>query len=361
MKIERVNTHLFSLPAPQKRRDAIQAFTCMELLVVDLTVAGRLTGTGYGYTIGTGGVAAKKYLDRELVPLLENQDCECHQRIQDTMFRNTRASSGGPIDAIARAAIDIAVWDVKGKAQGVPLFRLLGGSQECVPVYSTDGGWLNLTVDELVANARRSVEQGFRGHKIKVGSASAAEDVRRVEAVRTAIGPEMKLMIDANQAWTPGEAIRRAKLFEPFDIFWMEEPIIAADVSGHRALQKHTSIQVAVGETIYSKEVFAEYLRRRGASILQPDVARIGGITEWLKVAAMAESFQTPIAPHFLMELQVHLAAAIPNGIFVEHIPQLGAVLEEELTLEDGCFTPPDRPGHGILFNREKLRQYEVQ
>lgn len=361
MRIDRVNTHLYAIPALEKRHDAIQAFTTMELLLVELRTTGGLTGTGYGYTIGTGGTAAKAFLDKELVPLLEDENCECHQHIQDKMIRHTRASSGGPIDAIARAAVDIAVWDIKAKAHDAPLFQLLGGAQNRVPVYDTEGGWLNLTLEELVANASRSAALGFHGVKIKVGSEDAGVDVRRVEAVRRALDSNIKLMIDANQAWTPGEAIRRAKLFEPFDVFWIEEPIAATDITGHEALQRHTSIPIAIGETVYCKNAFAEYLRKDAASILQPDVARIGGITDWMKVAAMAESFHTPIAPHFLMELQVQLAAAVPNGIFVEHIPQLSPVLEEKLVLNDGYFTPPARPGHGILFNHEKLKYYEVQ
>lgn len=360
MRIERVQTHLFALPALEKRRDAIQAFTTMELLLVQITTAEGLVGAGYGYTIGTGGTAAKAFLDKELVPLLQDEDCESHQRILDKLICNTRASSGGCIDAIARAAIDVAVWDVKARARGLPLFRMLGGARDRVPAYDTEGGWLNLRLEELVENAVASAAKGFRGIKIKVGSENAMDDVRRVEAVRTAVGPDLKLMVDANQAWRPGEAIRRAKQLEPFDLFWLEEPIVATDISGHTALRQHTSIPVAVGETVYSKECFAEYLRTGAASILQPDAARIGGITEWLKVAGMAESFQTPVAPHFLMELQVHLAAAVPNAIFVENIPQLAPVIHEQLVLEGGCFVAPNRPGHGILFDWDKLRHYEV-
>jgi L-alanine-DL-glutamate epimerase-like enolase superfamily enzyme len=162
-------------------------------------------------------------------------------------------------------------------------------------------------------------------------------------------------MVDANQGWQPSEAIRRARLFEPFDLYWLEEPIVATDVSGHRELKMHTSIPIAVGETLYSKESFAEYVRSDAAGILQPDVARVGGITEWMKVAAIAEAFQISVAPHFLMEIQLHLAAATPNGIFVEYIPQLAPYLEEEFRLEDGCLVVPDRPGHGILFAWDKL------
>jgi L-alanine-DL-glutamate epimerase-like enolase superfamily enzyme len=355
LRIQEAKTHLFDLPVLKKRTDAIQSFASMETLVVELRTADGLTGTGYSYTIGTGGRAAKAYLDRELKPLLPDEDCESHQRIWDKMFRATRASGGGPVSSIARAAVDIAVWDVKAKAREVPLYKLLGGAQEQIPVYDTEGGWLDSPVEQLVENTHFSLEKGFRGIKIKVGRENAAEDVRRLEAVRKAAGPDVKIMIDANQAWNTAEAIRRAHMFEP-----LEEPLPAGAVEAHRQLKAHTSIPIAVGETIYTKETFAEYLSNDAASIFQPDVARIAGITEWMKVAAMAEAFQIPVAPHFLMEIQVHLAAAIPNGIFIEYIPQLGQVLQEELVLQDGYFTPPARPGHGILFDWKKLEKFRV-
>lgn len=360
MKISSIQTSLFSIPPLTPRSDAIQAFTAMELLVVELATADGLKGIGYGYTIGTGGRAAKAFLDHELVPLLPGEDCECHQHVWDKMFAHTRAANGGPIDSIARAAVDVAVWDIKSESRGVPLFKLLGGSQERIPGYDTEGGWLNLSIHELVSNARSSIENGFRAIKIKVGKENSAEDVRRVEAVRKAVGPDIKLMVDANQAWTVTEAIRRAKMFEPFDLFWLEEPIPAGDVSGHAELRRHTSIPIAIGETIYSKEHFAEYLRQGAASVVQPDVSRIGGITEWMKIAAMAGSLHVAVAPHFLMELQIHLVAAIPNGIFLEYIPQLGPVLKQDLTFQDGYFIPPPRPGHGILFDKEKLERYRI-
>ena len=359
-EITSLKTHLFSLPVPVKRSDAIQSFTAMELLVAELWTSEGFNGVGYGYTIGTGGRAAKAFLDIELVPLLKGEDCESHELIWGKMTAATRASSGGPVSSVARAAIDVAVWDIKAKAHDVPLYRLLGGSRDRVPAYDTEGGWLHVPLEELVRNAHMAVEKGFHGVKVKVGKEDASEDVSRLEEVRSAIGPKAKIMADANQCWTPSEAIRRARLFEPFDLYWLEEPIAATNVDGHRELKTHTCIPIAVGETLYSKESFAEYIRRDAAGILQPDVARVGGITEWMKIAAMAEAFQMPVAPHFLMEIQLHLAAAIPNGLFVEYIPQLAPYLEQEFALDDGYLVAPARPGHGILFAWDKLEPYRV-
>jgi L-alanine-DL-glutamate epimerase-like enolase superfamily enzyme len=360
MEISRTKTHLFSLPVPVERSDAIQIFNAMEMLVIELWTSGGHHGTGYGYTIGTGGRAAKAFLDTELVPLLTGLDCESHELIWEKLIGATRASSGGPVSSIARASVDIAVWDIKAKSHGVPLYKLLGGLRDRVPVYDTEGGWLHVPIEELIRNVRQAVEKGFRGVKVKVGKVDAREDVSRLQAVRLAIGPAVKLMADANQCWALAEAIRRARMFEPIDLYWLEEPIAATNVGGHRELKKHTCTPIAVGETLYSKESFAEYIRNDAASILQPDVARVGGITEWMKIAAMAEAFQISVAPHFLMEIQLHLAAATPNGIFVEYIPQLGPYLEEEFKLEGGCLVAPARPGHGILFAWDKLEPYRI-
>jgi L-alanine-DL-glutamate epimerase-like enolase superfamily enzyme len=224
-----------------------------------------------------------------------------------------------------------------------------------VPLYDTEGGWLHVSVDELVDEARASSARGWKGVKIKVGKPSIGEDVSRIAAVREAVGRDVEIMVDANQSLTSAEAIRRAHAFEPFDLSWFEEPLPADDVTGHVRLAQSTSIPIAVGESMYSLGHFREYLERGAAGIVQVDVARIGGITPWLKVAHLAEAFNVQVSPHFLMELHVSLAAAIPNGRFVEHIPQLRAVTDSEIVIEDGHALAPMTPGLGIDWNLDAL------
>ena len=224
-----------------------------------------------------------------------------------------------------------------------------------MPLYDTEGGWLHLSTEELVAGALSSQAAGWAGVKLKVGKPRVGQDVDRLRAVRDAVGPALDIMVDANQSMTKAEARRRAAAFEPIGLSWFEEPLPADDIEGHVELARSTSIPIAVGESMYSAAQFREYLTRGAASIVQVDVARVGGITPWLKVAHLAEAFNVHVCPHFLMELHVSLAAAIPNGRYVEHIPQLRAITHGELRIEDGHALAPETPGLGIAWNHDAI------
>jgi L-alanine-DL-glutamate epimerase-like enolase superfamily enzyme len=230
-----------------------------------------------------------------------------------------------------------------------------------VPVYNSDGGWLNQSLDQLVEETRGIVKAGFRGTKIKVGKDDPAEDVERIAAVRKVLGPHRTLMVDANERFTQAEAIRRAAMWEEFNLFWFEEPLPAEDISGHTALKAHTSIPIALGESLFNRHQFKDYVACGGVSIMQPDASRCGGITEWLKVAHLASCYNMQVSPHFVMELHLPLVAAVPNGLFVEYIPSLDAVLRQPLILEDGCFRPSEEPGLGIPWDFDKLDRYKLK
>src|SRR5690606_19711514 len=195
----------------------------------------------------------------------------------------------------------------------------------------------------------RAREAGFGGCKLKVGR-PIHEDVRRIAKVREAVGPGFEIFTDANQAFAVDEAIRRARAYEGLDLGWLEEPLPADDLAGHKRLVEHTSIPIAVGESLYSPMHFREYLEQHAASVVQVDVGRIGGITPWLKVAHLAECFNTPVCPHFLMELHVALCAAVPNARWVEYIPQLEDLTTEGMQIEGGYAVPSDEPGLGIAW-----------
>jgi L-alanine-DL-glutamate epimerase-like enolase superfamily enzyme len=227
-------------------------------------------------------------------------------------------------------------------------------------LYDTEGGWLHLTIDELVAGAVHAREQGWPGVKLKVGKPDLSEDAERIQAVRAAVGPRMHIMVDANQSMTYPQAKRWARMLEQHDVFWFEEPLPAEDITGHAHLANATSVPIAVGESLYSPSHFREYLAAGAAGIVQVDAARIGGITPWLKVAHLAETFNVPVAPHFLMELHVSLAAAIPNALYVEYIPQLRAVTTEEVKVEAGYAVAPSEPGLGIAWDRDAIERLRV-
>src|SRR5512143_4224264 len=343
------------LPPNVPRSDAIQSFLTQETPIVRIACDDGATGTGYTYTIGTGGSSVVALLRDHLAPRLVGRDPDCIEAIWKDLFFATHATAVGAITSLALAAIDTALWDRRCRRAGLPLWKAAGGAQPKVPVYTTEGGWLHLPERELVAQTTAAQREGFRGAKIKVGRPHVSEDVARLAAVREAVGDAFEIMADANQCFTVAEAIGRARAFEPFGLAWLEEPLPAEDLGGHAELARHTSIPIAVGESLYHPAHFREYLEHDACSIVQVDCARIGGVTPWLKVAHLAEAFGVAVCPHFLMELHVSLTAAAPNAAWVEYIPQLDDITTSRLAIADGYAVAPDVPGLGIDWDFDAI------
>ncbi|WP_307040861.1 mandelate racemase/muconate lactonizing enzyme family protein [Agromyces ramosus] len=352
---------LCDLPVETVRTDAVQAFIKQETIFVRIVTADGSSGLGYSYTIGTGGQAVLAMLRGGMLEAVIGEDADRPDAVWYAAFNSTRATTVGAISSLALAAIDTAVWDSRSRRAGVPLWKLAGGASASVPLYDTEGGWLHLTPDELVHQAQATVERGMPGAKLKVGLPNVHDDLERLRAVRDAVGPDFHLMIDANQSLSGAEAIRRARLFDPLDIFWFEEPLPAEDLSGHEQLARSTPIPIAVGESMYSIGQFKEYLHRGAASVIQVDVARVGGITPWLKVAHLAESFNVRVAPHFLMELHLSLACAVPNALYLEHIPQLRAITTSEIMVRNGRALAPSSLGLGIDWDFDAMENLRVR
>ncbi len=350
-KIVRVEVLQVDLVPKVPRSDAIQSFVRQETPMVRITCDDGSQGTGYTYTIGTGGSSVVALIADHLAPKMIGRDADEIESIWRDLFFLTHATAVGAITSLALAAIDTALWDARCRRIGMPLWKAAGGAQRKVPVYSTEGGWLHLPIDRLVEESVQAKAAGFRGVKVKVGRPHVTEDVERLRAVREAVGDDFELMVDANQCFDVAEAIRRARHYEPLDLAWFEEPLPAEDLGGHVRLAASTSLPIAVGESIYSIQHFREYLQRDACSIVQADVARIGGITPWLKVAHLAESFNVKICPHFLMELHVSLTASVPNAGWVEYIPQLDAIATSRIEIADGYAFPPSEPGLGIAWD----------
>lgn len=346
--IERVELSFVVLEPKVKRTDAIQSFVAQETPLVRIFDRDGSIGTGYTYTIGTGGSSVMRLLADHLAPRLIGRDPDAVEAIWRELYFHTHATTVGAITALALAAIDTALWDLRCRRAGLPLHVMAGGAKDSCPLYTTEGGWLHLAPSALVEDALAAKAQGFGGAKIKVGRPHVAEDVARLQAVREAVGVDWDLMTDANQGFTLAEAIRRARHLEALDIAWFEEPIPADDVAAHADLSRRTSVPIAVGESLYSLSQFKDYLQAGACSIVQVDCARIGGITPWLKVAHVAEGFNAPVCPHFLMELHVALTCAVPNGRWVEYIPQLDSITRAKLAIRHGRAYPSSEPGLGI-------------
>jgi L-alanine-DL-glutamate epimerase-like enolase superfamily enzyme len=359
-KIARVEILMVDLVPKVKRTDAIQSFVSQETPIVRITDADGAVGTGYSYTIGTGGHSVVELLARTFAPALLGREADMVEKTWRDLLFLTHATSVGAITSLALAAVDTALWDLRCRRAGLPLHRMAGGAQEQVRLYTTEGGWLHIPTETLVEDALRAKVAGFGGCKVKVGR-PVAEDVARLSAVRDAVGPGFEIFTDANQAFAVDDAIRRARHYEAIDIGWLEEPLTAEDLGGHVRLSASTSVPIAVGESLYSPMHFREYLQREACSVVQVDVARIGGITPWLKTAHLAETFNVAVCPHFLMELHVALCCAVPNARWVEYIPQLDELTTHGMTIRDGYAVPSEAAGLGIAWDWDAIDRRRVE
>jgi L-alanine-DL-glutamate epimerase-like enolase superfamily enzyme len=358
--IERIEIFQVDLAPKVVRTDAIQSFVRQETPIVRLTCDDGAQGVGYTYTIGTGGSSVIALLRDHLAPKLVGRDASQIEAIWKDLFFHTHATAIGAITSLALAAIDTALWDLRCRRAGEPLWKVAGGAKSQVPVYTTEGGWLHHSSQQLVDEAVAAKEQDFRGAKIKVGKPTIAEDVRRLAAVREAVGHDFELMVDANQAFTVAEARRRACAYKDLGLAWLEEPLPAEDLGGHVELAAGAPMPIAVGESLYHPAHFREYLERDACSIVQVDCARVGGITPWLKVAHLAETFNAPVCPHFLMELHVSLTAAVSNGAWVEYIPQLDSLTTSRMKIDGGYAIPPSSVGLGIEWDFAAIERQAV-
>lgn len=348
--ITRVEAVMVDLVPKVKRTDAIQSFVSQETPIVRITDSDGAVGTGYSYTIGTGGPSVMRLIEKTLGPALIGRDAAMVEAIWRDLFFLTHATTVGALTSIALAAIDSALWDLRCRKAGLPLHVMAGGARDRMPLYTTEGGWLHIETAALVEDALRAKAAGFGGAKIKVGR-PPHEDVARLAAVRDAVGQGFEIFTDANQAFNVDQAIRRARLYEPFDIGWLEEPLTADDIDGHVRLSNATTLPIAIGESLYGLSHFREYLQRGACSIVQVDVGRIGGVTPWLKTAHLAEAFNIAVCPHFLMELHVALCCAVPNARWIEYIPQLDTITTRGMAIENGHALPSPEPGLGIAWD----------
>ncbi len=330
-----------------------------ELITVRLRCDSGLEGLGYTYTVGHGGSAVATLIEKELSEVIAGQPALAQEDLWQRMARSCNWISGGAL-TLAISAVDIAVWDLKGKAANQPLYRLLGGMHDRVPCYA-GGVDLHFSLDELKAQADGFREAGFGAIKMKVGRANWLEDVERVAAMRDYLGEAFALMIDANTGYSTPVAIQAAQAMRSLNLVWFEEPTVHTDYDGHRRIQEQGGIPVATGENMKSLFEFREMIARGGVTFPQPDITNMGGITAWLKVAHLAEAFNLPVSTHGVHDIQVHLLCAAPNRSYLEmHLFSLDDYVEHRFQLEDGMAVAPNRPGHGVVLDFEKLEPHEV-
>jgi L-alanine-DL-glutamate epimerase-like enolase superfamily enzyme len=329
----------------------------LELVTFELETEDEVRGTGFTYTIGRGGAAVRAMLEQEVGPLLLGADCRDVRHHWHRLHRELHFVGNGGVTAVAIAAADIAQWDALACEAGLPLYRFLGAHRDQIDTYAS-GVNLAYSLEELVDEMNEFRDAGFSAVKMKVGR-TLAEDVERVGAVRAAIGERSRLMVDANMGWTQAEAARRLRVLDDFDLYWLEEPLVPHDVEGHAALQRQTATPIAAGETLFTPHDFGAYFRAQALRIPQPDVIRLG-VTGWLQVAELADAFGLPVAPHFIPEIHVHLACAVPNALTLEYLPILERLLVEPLAVRDGLASPSQGPGHGMHFSHDLLAGHRL-
>jgi L-alanine-DL-glutamate epimerase-like enolase superfamily enzyme len=362
MRIEAVETQLARLPLPGGAwRDAIQDVTHIEVVVTDVTTDTGLVGTGFSYTGGVGGRTIRAMLEHDIAPYVIGQTA-APRGLWHKCWHHLHNMGGGGVTTTALAALDIALWDLAAQEVGKSLVALLGPVRERILAYAS-GINLNKSEAELVEQVRGWRAAGFKAFKIKVGKPEIEEDVERLTKVREIAG-RLPVMVDANQGWDIGWAARAIGAFEPLGPHWIEEPLLADDVEGHARLRRLVKSPLAIGENVYTLQQFSHYLARGACDFVQADVVRVGGITPYLEIAALARAFGVPLAPHFMMELSGQLLCCLPNAHILESIDggslsDLGA-LALPIRISDGWFTPPEQPGHGIVFDRDVLAAHAV-
>ena len=318
--------------------------------------------TGIGPT--QGGALNKVLLEELLKPYVIGEDPLNTERIWEKMYWATLqyGRRGAAVSAIS--AIDIAIWDLKGKILNQSVHRLLGGHRDTVPSYGS-GINLNYTREELVKEMTGYVESGFKIVKMKIGRRDPVDDLERIKLVRDAIGPNVDLALDVNNGWSIKTAIRMAKKLEEYDIYWLEEPILADEIDNLAKLAKETSIPIAVGENHYTKWEFKELMERGAVEIVQADIGKCGGVTEYIKIAAMADAYGLPVCPHHTEYIDIPLVAAIPNGLFHEYISEwfvpMGEIFVDPIKPENGEISPSNKPGFGIELNQEAIERLKVK
>jgi L-alanine-DL-glutamate epimerase-like enolase superfamily enzyme len=332
--------------------------TEVAMLFAEVTTKEGRQGIGFSYSKRAGGPGQFQHA-KEIAPVLIGEDPSDIAKIWDKLVWAGASVGRSGLSVQAIAAFDIALWDLKAKRAGLPLAKLLGAHRDSVRCYNTSGGFLHAPLEQVLDNATESVRSGIGGVKIKVGHPDSAVDLERVRAVRERIGDRVALMVDANQQWDRPTARRMCRTLEQFDLVWIEEPLDAYDAEGHAMLASTFDTSIATGEMLTSVAEHAELIRRRAADILQPDAPRIGGITPFLKVMTLADHHHLQLAPHFAMEIHVHLAAAYPREPWVEHFDWLQPLFNERLEIADGRMHLAARPGLGVTLS-EQARRWTV-
>jgi L-alanine-DL-glutamate epimerase-like enolase superfamily enzyme len=360
MKITHFDSLLLRLPLPRpltknERHDFVF------LLVVMLDTDAGHRGLGHAYALTGGGRAMKAIADDDLAPLMIGEDPLDHERLGTKVARELNGIGRQGLVWQTYAAVDLALWDLKGRVAGLPVYKLLGGARESAPAFAGDCGWSSMTTDEIVAAGAAAMQQGLKGIKVQIGGDNPAADAGRLETIRDALGEEAWFAVDANQRYDYASAFAIGQVLEELSIDWFEDPLVYDDVAGYARLCQSLKVSIAAGECLANRAEYHSLLKADAIDLLQIDLTRAGGLTEWAKIATLAEAYHRPVCPHRMPEVAVHLACGLPHVRAVDWTPWFASAFVEMPVLKNGQLFPPPRPGLGLEIKPEAIAKYRVQ
>ncbi len=355
MKVTAVETKPVVLKLAQPLGSALGPISCFGCILVTARTDQGIAGENLIFTLNDRRTKVLRQMVDDLADVVVGHDAGHIAGFWARAWKSINFLGHQGVSVVGISAIDGALWDALGKAAGLPLYRLLGGAQDRVPAYHSGGLWLSLSTGELAEEAGRFVEQGFRAVKMRLGKESPAEDIARVAAVRDAIGPGVKLMADANQGLNEAQAIRLGRMLERFELTWFEEPLPAWDLDGLARVAVALDTPIASGETEYARYGFRRMIELRSADILMPDLQRVGGVSEFMRVGHMAAAHDIAVSSHLFPETSIQVLGALSNASFLEYMPWFSELYHERLAFENGEAIVPERPGWGFTFNAEYI------
>jgi len=367
-KIASVSVCIARVPLDRVTSFATRTVSARDYCLVKVSSADGVSGIGFCYVGSTGGRIAHAAVEELLAPRLLGQESLRVEGLWHEMYQESLLQGRAGTVMRALSILDIALWDLNARTAELPLYHYLGAyAGESVPAYASGGYYLEGKTPKKLGDELRSyVDAGFRAVKMKVGKLTPAEEEARIKAARAAVGPDVALMLDANNAWSDvPTALQYLRRYEPYDPYWIEEPFGPDDVDGHAKLAELTPVVVATGEIGYGRWYHKELLDKRGAEILQTDAAVCGGISEWRRIAATAASYGVTMCPHWFHDLHVHLVAATPNARYVEFFPDdqvlnFRRLITTQLKHRNGNLLLPKTPGLGFDFDEKAVKKYAL-